>query len=142
MSGFDTGTQQMGVYSQSKQFGAIIRGVGPPVPTFGVVGDLYYDTVSSELYCYRSNNSIDPWGNWLYVVPETYRPRLKWFSAMAPTPDLGTDGDYCLLWGGSANYGVQPSIYGPKAAGAWPTNPVSVPVVVNPLYSAVNQRDL
>lgn len=139
MSGFDNGSLQGGVYFQAKQFGSILRGFGPPVPQAGVIGDLYIDTQTFNLYNKRSTDAsgdVDPWGHYLFVVPVTYQTRLKWFSAYAPTPDVGIDGDYCLLWGGYPNYGIQPMIYGPRAAGVWPANPVSVPVTINPLYTA------
>jgi hypothetical protein len=79
---------------------------------------------------------VDPWGHSLFSVPVTYQARLKWFSSSAPDSTVGIDGDYCLLWGGYPNYGLQPSIYGPKAAGAWPANPVDIAVLLNPLYTA------
>jgi hypothetical protein len=125
VSGFDNGTLQGGVFFQAKQFGAIIRGVGPPVPQAGVVGDVYIDTSGWNLYSKRSPDSggdVDPWGHFLFAVPATYRTQLKWFSASPPTNDFGIAGDYCLLWGGWQNYGLQPSIYGPKQANGWPEN--------------------
>lgn len=139
MSGFDNGTLQSGITAQVKQFGSVIRGFGPPVPQAGVVGDLYLDVQAWQLYNKRSSDAggdVDPWGHYLFIVPVTYQTRLKWFSAYPPTKDIGIDGDYFLLWGGYPNYGLQPSIFGPKAAGAWPANPASVVVSVNPLYTA------
>ncbi len=132
MSGFDNSTQQSGVFAQAKQFGAIIRGMGPPVPQAGVLGDVYIDTISWQLYSKRENQGTDPWGNYLFVVPVAYRTALKWFSAFAPTPELGRPGDYCLAWAGWANYGLQPSVYGPKQATDWPENGVGpdIPVAV------------
>jgi hypothetical protein len=47
---------------------------------------------------------------------------LKWFGAYAPTDDVGIAGDYFLLWAGWTNYGLQPSIYGPKQTATWPEN--------------------
>lgn len=135
MSGFDNSTQQSGVFAQTKQFGSILRGFGPPVPTAGVLGDFYVDAQTFELYV-RRGKSTDPWGHSLYVLPATYQTRLKWFSSAKPPNDVGIDGDYCLLAGGYPNYGLQPSIYGPKAAGAWPANPVNIAVLQNPLYTA------
>jgi len=123
MSGFDNGTLQGGVFFQAKQFGSILRGFGPPVPQAGVVGDLYLDVQTWELYTKRSSEAggdVDPWGHYLFVVPLTYRTTLKWFSASAPTNDVGIAGDYCLAWAGWSNYGLQPSIYGPKQATGWP----------------------
>lgn len=139
MSGFDNGTLQGGVFFQAKQFGSLLRGFGPPVPQAGVVGDVYIDTTSWQLFSKRSTDSaadVDPWGHYIFVVPVTYRNRLKWFVPSAPTNDVGIDGDYCLLWAGYPNYGLQPSIFGPKAAGAWPANPAAVAVTLNPLYTA------
>ena len=140
MAGFDNGTLQSGIFSQVKQFGSILRGFGPPVPQAGVVGDLCIDTGTFQMFNKRStdaNSDIDPWGHYLFIVPVTYQTRLKWFSSYPPTNDIGIDGDYCLLWGGYPNYGINPvSIYGPKAAGVWPANPVSVAVTLNPLYTA------
>lgn len=139
MSGFDNGTLQGGIFAQAKQFGSIIRGFGPPVPQAGVVGDLYIDTQSWFLYNKRSTDSagdVDPWGHFLFQVPATYQAQLKWFSAYPPTNDVGINGDYCLLWAGFPNYGLQPSIFGPKAAGVWPGAPSAVAVTLNPLYTA------
>jgi hypothetical protein len=139
MSGFDNGTIQGGVFFQAKQLGSVLRGFGPPVPQAGVVGDLYIDVQTWQLFNKRSPDAsadVDPWGHYLFVVPVTYQARLKWFSSSPPTKDTGIDGDYCLLWGGYPNYGLQPSIYGPKAAGAWPASPVAVPVTLNALYTA------
>lgn len=125
MSGFDNGTLQGGVFFQAKQFGPILRGFGPPVPQAGVVGDLYIDVQTWFLYNKRSaaaGDDVDPWGHYLFQVPTAYRTALKWFSSSAPTADIGAPGDYCLLWGGWSNYGMQPSIYGPKQATEWPEN--------------------
>lgn len=141
MAGFDNGTLQSGIFDQVKRFGSIIRGFGPPVPQAGVVGDLYIDTSPGvfNLYNKRSTDAssdVDAWGHYLFQVPATYQTRLKWFSSYPPTNDVGIDGDYFMLWGGYPNYGMQPSIFGPKAAGAWPTNPAAVAVTINPLYTA------
>ncbi len=136
MSGFDNGTQQGGVFFQAKQFGAITRGFGPPVPQSGVIGDLYIDMQTWQLFTKRAANNIDPWGNYLFVVPVANQVRLKWFSPARPADSLGTDGDYCLLWGGYGNYGMQFTAYGPKAAGAWPANASATVVAINPLYGA------
>jgi hypothetical protein len=140
MSGFDNGTIQQGVFAQAKQFGPVLLGTGEPVPAAGVVGDVYIDTQTQFLYVKRSSDSTSPWGNYLFAVPPTYQGVLKWFSSAHPTNDLGANGDYCLLWGGYPNYGLQPSILGPKAAGAWPANPAAVAVALNPLYTAENEH--
>lgn len=145
MSGFDNGTLQSGISMQSKQFGSILRGMGPPMPQAGVVGDLYIDILTFQLFSKRSTDAaadVDPWGHYLFVIPNTYQAQLKWFSAYAPTNDVGINGDYCLLWGGYPNYGLQPSIFGPKAAGAWPGAPASVTVTLNPLYTAQDEHSL
>jgi hypothetical protein len=129
MSGF-------GSIARVKQFGAILRGLGPPVPQAGVVGDLYIDGQTFQLFNKRFGAAgPDPWGRYLFVVPPTYQIALKWFTASAPAKDLGVNGDYCLLWGGYPNYGLQPSIFGPKAAGAWPGSATPVAVTLNPLYT-------
>ena len=125
MSGFDNGTLQGGIFFQAKQFGAILRGFGPPVPQAGVVGDVYIDVQTWQLFNKRSSDAggdVDPWGHYLFVAPATYRTALKWFSSYAPDNSVGATGDYCLLWAGTANYGMQPSIYGPKQASGWPEN--------------------
>lgn len=122
MSGFDNGTTQGGVFFQAKQFGAISRGYGPPVPEAGVVGDLYIDVQTWRLFNKRDREGLDPWGHYLFVVPTPYRATLKWFSASAPGNDIGQPGDYCLLWAGYANYGMQPSVFGPKQTVTWPEN--------------------
>ena len=121
MAGIDNGTLQSGIFAQAKQFGSILRGLGPPVPQAGVAADLYIDTQTWQLFEKRGEE-LDPWGHYLFVVPSTYRTSLKWFSAFAPGDDVGVTGDYCLAWAGYANYGMQPSIYGPKLAGGWPEN--------------------
>lgn len=125
MSGFDNGTLQQGIFFQVKQFGSILRGFGPPAPQAGVVGDLYIDVLTWNLFNKRSaaaGDDVDPWGHYLFTVPPTYQTGLKWFATTAPSNDIGVAGDYCLLWGGWANYGMQPSIYGPKQATSWPEN--------------------
>jgi hypothetical protein len=122
MAGFDNGTLNGGVFFQAKQFGSILRGFGPPVPQAGVVGDVYIDVQSWFLYNKRAADNTDPWGHYLFQVPAVYRTQLKWFSSYAPTNDIGVAGDYCLAWSGWANYGMQPSIYGPKQATSWPEN--------------------
>lgn len=132
---------QQGVFAQTKQFGSVLRGNGPPVLGAGVLGDLYLDIQTWQLFNRRSAD-MDPWGHYLFIVPPTYRATLKWFSSYPPQANIGVDGDYCLLWGGYPNYGAQPSIYGPKAAGAWPTPPVAVPVVMNALYAAGDQHNV
>ncbi len=145
MSGFDNGTLQSGIFSQVKQLGSILRGFGPPVPQSGVVGDLYIDTQTWFLYNKRSTDAsgdIDPWGHYIFQVPTTYQLRLKWFSVYPPTNDVGIDGDYALLWGGYPNYGLQPSIFGPRAAGVWPANPVAVTVAINPIYTAEDSHSV
>ena len=116
--GFDNGTLQGGVFFQAKQFGSILRGFGPPVPQAGVVGDLYMDTQTFNLYEKRASDETDPWGHFLFVVPVTYQSTLKWFTASQITDDIGQNGDYALLWAGFGNYGLQPSIFGPKANGS------------------------
>lgn len=136
MSGFDNGTSQGGIFFQTKQFGSILRGFGAPVPQAGVQGDLYIDVQTWQLFNKRAIDKIDPWGHYLFVVPALYQTRLKWFGATPPTADIGIDGDYFLFWGGYPNYGLQPSIYGVKAAGAWPGSPAAVAVTVNPLATA------
>lgn len=125
MSGFDNGTLQGGVFFQAKQFGSILRGFGPPVPQAGVVGDLYIDVQTWQLFNKRSSaagDNVDPWGHYLFIVPATYRATLKWFNSYAPGDNVGVVGDYCLLWAGVSNYGMQPSIFGPKQATGWPEN--------------------
>ena len=123
MSGFDNGTQQGGIFFQAKQFGAILRGFGPPVPQAGIVGDLYIDVQTWQLFEKRATDgTVDPWGHYLFIVPLAYRTTLKWFSAAPPDNGLGIAGDYCLAWAGWANYGLEMTVYGPKQATSWPEN--------------------
>jgi hypothetical protein len=140
IAGFDNGTAQSGIFSQAKQLGSILRGGGPPVPQAGVVGDLYIDTVTFNLYTKRSTEAggdVDPWGHFLFVVPVTYQAQLKWFGTFPPTNDIGVNGDYYLLWAAFGNYGLNPiSIFGPKAAGVWPSVAAAVAVTLNALYTA------
>lgn len=143
MSGFDNGTLQQAVFSQTKKAGAILRGNGPPAPGAGDVGDPYIDIQTWFLYVKRSNDKTDPWGHYIFVVPDTYQTTLKWFSVSQPSDKVvGVDGDYCLIWATYPNYGLLPSIIGPKAAGVWPTNPVSPAIAYNPLYSAEDEHDV
>lgn len=133
MSGFDNGTLQGGIFFQVKQFGVILRGFGPPVPQAGVIGDLYIDTVSWQLFNKRSTDpsgDIDPWGHYLFIVPVQYRTNLKYFSAGAPAANIGLTGDYCMLWGGNGNYGMQAAVYGPKQDAGWPENGVGLDTVI------------
>lgn len=120
MTGFDNGTAQGGIFAQAKQFGSILRGSGPPVPGAGVQGDMYIDVQTWFLYEKRDPDGIDPWGHYLFAVPAQYRSGLNWFSSLLPTNDFGANGDYCLLWAGFNNYGLQPSICGPNVNGYWP----------------------
>ena len=118
----------------------MLLGTGEPNPSAGVVGDVYIDTQTQFLYVKRSSDGLSSWGNYLFLVPPTYQGALSWFSSATPTNDLGANGDYCLIWGGYPNYGLQPSILGPKAAGAWPANPAAVAVALNPIYTAENEH--
>lgn len=135
MSGFDNGSAHGGVFAQTKQFGSILRGFGPPVPTAGLVGDLYLDTQTNFLYVKREAEDTDPWGNYLFQVPAQYAPTLKWFSAAAPTNDFGLTGDYCIQWSGYNNYGTVPSLYGPKAAYGWTEIGEGPGAIIDPTYA-------
>lgn len=140
MSGFDNGTLQGGVFFQAKQFGSILRGFGPPVPQAGVVGDLYIDVQTWYLYEKRSPDAggdVDPWGHYLFQVPPLYRTSLKWFGSSPPMNDIGVVGDYFLAWGGYSNYGMQPSIYGPKQWTGWPSNGDGPGTVIASGYGAI-----
>jgi hypothetical protein len=129
VSGFDNGTLWGGVFFQAKQFGSILRGTGAPMPQAGIVGDLYIDTQSWQLYAKRSTRGKNPWRDPLFTVPATYRTGLKWFSPCTPSNTVGVDGDYFLLWAGFDDYGTQPpTIIGPKIAGKWPGSVPPFPV--------------
>jgi len=117
MSGFADSAPFM-----AKQFGSILRGYGPPVQQAGVVGDLYIDVTTWKLYNKRLINGVHAWGHHLWVVPPLYREGLKWFGASRPTNDIGVVTDYYLQWSGFANYGMWPSIWGPKTWYGWPEN--------------------
>lgn len=132
MSGFDSATLQQSVFAQTLQFGAILRGSGPPVPQMGVTGSLYVDLQTWQLFEKRATDSVDPWGHYLFVVPSEFRTGLKWFSTSAPADTVGAPGDYCLLWGGFANYGMQPSVFGPKQAKTWPEDGSGPVLLINP----------
>lgn len=121
MSGFDSGNSQ-GVRAFAKQFGSILRGFGPPVPDVGVVGDLYIDANTFQLFQRRESEGLDPWGHYLFVVPVTYQQTLKFYGTSAPSNDLGVVGDYFLQFGGWPNYGMSPQIWGPKQWTGWPEN--------------------
>ena len=135
MSGFDQGTSQGGVFAQTKQFGSILRGSGPPVPGAGVVGDLYIDVQTWFLYEKRSAEGIDPWGHYLFAVPAQYQSGLNWFSSSLPTNNFGANGDYCLLWAGFNNCGLQPSFCGPNVNGCWPESGDGPDLLLDPAYA-------
>lgn len=135
MAGFDNGTLNNGVRAQTKQFGSVLRGLGPPAPQAGVVGDLYIDVQDWYLYGKRESESTDPWGHYLFQVPEAYRDTLKWFSASLPSSSVGVNGDYCLLWSGYSNYGALPSVYGPKVASNWPESGSGPNLLLDPAYA-------
>jgi hypothetical protein len=120
MSGFDT--SRPGIVAMAKQFGSILRGWGPPVPQAGVVGDLYIDDFTYQLFEKRQINGLDDWGHYLFVVPPLYHWALKWFGSGNPSNTLGVPGDYYLQWAGFDNYGMQPTIWGPKLWTGWPEN--------------------
>lgn len=135
MTGFDDGTLQSGVQARAKQFGSILRGYGPPVPQAGVIGDLYVDVQTFFLYGKRDAESTDPWGHPLFQVPLVYQSTLKWFSASLPPDSVGVDGDYCLLWSGYNNYGMLPSVYGPKDGDNWPESGNGPNLLLDPAYA-------
>ncbi len=135
MSGFDQGTSQGGIFAQTKQFGSILRGSGPPVPGAGVVGDLYIDVQTWFLYEKRSAEGIDPWGHYLFAIPAQYQASLNWFSSSLPTNNFGANGDYCLLWAGFNNYGLQPSFCGPNVNGYWPESGDGPDLLLDPAYA-------
>jgi hypothetical protein len=135
VTGFDNGTAQGGVFAQAKQFGSILRGFGPPVPGAGVVGDLYIDTQAWFLYEKRSADGTDPWGHYLFAVPAQYQSGLNWFSSSLPTNNFEANGDYCLLWAGFNNYGLQPSICGPNVNGYWPESGDGPDLLLDPTYA-------
>lgn len=120
MSGFDT--SRPGIVAMAKQHGSVLRGFGPPVPQAGVVGDLYIDVLTWQLFEKRNINGLDDWGHYLFITPPLYRNSLKWFGPSAPNQTLGVPGDYFLQWAGYDNYGMQPTIWGPKLWTGWPEN--------------------
>jgi hypothetical protein len=135
LAGIDNGTLSGGVFFQAKQFGPILRGLGPPVPQAGVVGDLYIDTTTFDLYEKRATNQTDPWGHFLFTVPARFQSTLNWFTAAQITDDIGSPGDFALLWAGFSNYGLQPSIFGPKGANGWPENGNLPGTVIDPNFA-------
>ncbi len=120
MSGFDT--SRPGIVTMAKQFGSVLRGDGPPVPQAGVTGDLYLDRLTWQLFEKRNINGLDDWGHYLWVMPSAFRSGLKWFGTSAPDDSIGVVGDYFLQWAGFDNYGMQPTIWGPKLWTGWPEN--------------------
>ena len=131
MSGFDTGNSQ-GIISRGKQFGPILKGFGPPSPQAGDLGDLYVDVGTWQLFAKREDDGLDPWGHYLFVVPMAYQNTLSFFGSTPPTNDLGNTGDFYLQWGGYPNYGLYPTIYGPKLWTGWPSSGVGSTVVIAP----------
>lgn len=120
MSGFSN--SRTAIDNVTKQYGSILRGYGPPVPKAGVIGDLYIDNFTFQLFEKRSTGGLDDWGHYLFVVPSIYINTLKWFGPSKPTNALGRPGDYYLQWAGYSNYGMQLSIFGPKSIDSWPEN--------------------
>ena len=135
MGGYDNGTLWSGARAQAKQFGPVLRGLGPPAPQAGVLGDLYIDTQTFLLYGKRESESTDPWGHYLFQVPAAYQNTLKWFSSYLPGADVGAAGDYCLLWSGFNNYGALPSIFGPKVGDNWPESGSGSDLLLDPAYA-------
>ena len=134
MGGYDNGSLWGGIRAQTKQLGPILRGLGPPLPLAGVVGDLYIDTQTFFLYAKRAAEETDPWGHYLFEVPVAYQNTLKWFSTSLPDDSIGVAGDYCLLWGGYGDYGVEPFVYGPKVGGSWPESGNGPDLLLDPAY--------
>lgn len=97
---------------------------------------MYLDTQTGFLFEKRDNEAIDPWGHHILTVPAAYVPTLKWFSAFPPTNDVGVPGDYCIAWAGFANYGIEPSLYGPKQTYGWPELGSGPDTIIDPLYAA------
>jgi hypothetical protein len=122
MSGFDNGTIQGGIYAQAKQYGSILRGFGPPVPQAGVIGDLYIDNLTFQMFEKREVNGVDDWGHYLFVIPSLYQTTLKWFGPGSPNNEIGIVNDYYMQWAGYPNYGMQPIIWGPRGYTSWPEN--------------------
>jgi hypothetical protein len=122
MSGFDTGMAGTSIPFMAKQFGPILRGFGPPVPQAGVVGDLYIDNLTFQMFEKREINGLDDWGHYLFIIPSPYTTTLKWFGPNGPNNNIGIVGDYFLQWAGYPNYGMQPLIWGPKTWTGWPEN--------------------
>jgi hypothetical protein len=123
MSGFSTTRSNIwGIDNISKQYGSILRGWGPPVPKAGVLGDLYIDNLTYQLFEKREVNDRDDWGHYLWVVPSQYRNSMKWFGPSGPANTLGRPGDFFLQWAGYDNYGMQLKIWGPKLVSGWPEN--------------------
>ena len=135
MAGFDNGTLSQGVFFQAKQFGSILRGSGLPVPQAGVVGDLYIDVQTFQLFEKRASDQTDPWGHYLFIVPAPYQSSLKWFTASQITDDIGVTGDFALLWAGFSSYGLQPLIFGPKGPNSWPENGNGPGTVIDPNFA-------
>jgi hypothetical protein len=120
MSGFST--SRCSIDNIAKQYGSILRGYGPPVPKAGVIGDLYIDVLTFNLFEKRCTNSLDDWGHCLFTVPPSYKNTLKWFGSGRPDDKLGLAGDYFMQWAGYDNYGMQLTIFGPKLITGWPEN--------------------
>lgn len=120
MSSFSTARSAL--ENIAKQYGSILRGWGPPVPKAGVIGDLYIDNLTSNLFEKRCTGGLDDWGHFLFVVPPIYTQNLKWFGPGRPDNNVGMFGDYFLQWAGYNNYGMQLTIFGPKLSVGWPEN--------------------
>lgn len=119
MSGFST--SRFGLDSIVKQYGSILHGYGPPVPKAGVIGDLYIDAMTFQMFEKRTHG-LDDWGHYLFIVPSPYSNNLKWFGPSAPSNTVGITGDYFMHWAGYDNYGMQLTIWGPKAITGWTEN--------------------
>ena len=88
----------------------ILNGPGPPAESTGTEGDFYIDTASNEIYGPKTK---DGWGVGTSAVgPEGPSGKSVLSGSGAPSPSLGTDGDFYIDT--TANL-----IYGPRASGAW-----------------------
>jgi len=103
--------------------GPIMRANGPPRDTAGHVGNVFIDMTGGHLYLKSNRRGIESWGSPILSPPGTVSPsvmvNIKWYSNAGPTPALGADGDYALVWN-PGNFGITPELWGPKTDCAWP----------------------
>ena|GEM_PF-5416693 len=92
---------------------SVLGGTGAPAGSVGEVGDFYIDTAGEVIY---GPKTASGWGVGTSLKGENGENGSSILSGSgAPTSATGADGDFYIDQDG-------PTIYGPKAGGAWPAS--------------------